>query len=58
VLVNGLYDRQFYNGEIYTEPMIVDRNSILAGGARLRQVRVKSGNMFIYIYDFLFPIYF
>lgn len=43
MLINSLYDRQFYNGETYTEPFVVDGNSILVGGARLRQVRVKSG---------------
>jgi hypothetical protein len=42
VLVNGLYNREFYNGEIYTESLIVDRQSLLVGGARLRQVRIQS----------------
>lgn len=45
VLVNGLYDRYWYNNEVYDEPLIADRNSALMGGARLRQLRIKKGDL-------------
>ncbi|XP_055995228.1 uncharacterized protein LOC125649388 [Ostrea edulis] len=39
-LLQGLYNKEFYNGEPVLDKLIIDKQSILVGGARLRQLRV------------------
>ena len=39
--MKGLYWREWYNGDPIVEAIIQDQQSILVGGARLRQLRIK-----------------
>nr|XP_034310453.1 uncharacterized protein LOC105340501 isoform X2 [Crassostrea gigas] len=39
-LLQGLYNNKFYNGDPVVDKLIIDKQSILVGGARLRQLRI------------------
>lgn len=42
-LLQGLYNNKFYNGDPVVDKLIIDKQSILVGGARLRQLRITPG---------------
>lgn len=42
-LLQGLYNKDWYNGDVQEDRVIQDLHSISVGGARLRQLRVNSG---------------
>lgn len=42
-LLQGLYNNKFYNGDPVIDKLIIDKQSILVGGARLRQLRITPG---------------
>ncbi|XP_062611467.1 uncharacterized protein LOC134273293 [Saccostrea cucullata] len=46
-LLQGLYNNKFYNGDPVIDKLIIDKQSILVGGARLRQLRITPELCFI-----------